>query len=165
MSSCYLKIKQNFYAAVKFFTPMAARYLDLSKMKHCEHCGALLQDNDNFCDKCGKRASASELKPTNLPQIKNSSFNRYIILAVVLGLILVVGGIASIILFAQKPSPSKHAAETTPAPAAKAKVPEVPVGAQVGAEKATMKAFEAKWAEEKATMKPRPAPAKKAIFP
>ncbi len=31
-SSCYLKIKQNFYAAVKFFTPMAARYLDLSKI-------------------------------------------------------------------------------------------------------------------------------------
>jgi cytoskeletal protein RodZ len=159
-------------------------------MKHCEHCGALLQDNDNFCDKCGKRASASELKPSNLPQIKNSSFNRYIILAVVLGLILVVGGIASIILFAQKPSPSKHAAETTPAPAAKKapvkakKAPEAPVGAEVGAaleptatpaEKAAAEAAEVKETKEvKAEMAAAlkkwaqtapPPPAKKAIVP
>ena len=76
-------------------------------MKYCKYCGASLENDDKFCDKCGKTTGISGgigLQPesqiptyrTNQPQRRNSSSNLYIIISAIL--VLIGGGVIFLIV-------------------------------------------------------------------
>lgn len=76
-------------------------------MKYCKYCGAPLEDNDKFCDNCGKPAGVSEgadlqsetqviHNRSNQPQTRKSSLNLYIILSIIF--VLIAGGVIFLVL-------------------------------------------------------------------
>ena len=83
-------------------------------MKYCKYCGAPLEDNDKFCDNCGKPAGVSEgadlqsetgvfsIKSGQTPA-RNSSLNLYIILSAVLVGLFLIGIIVFKIFSTSKP--------------------------------------------------------------
>ncbi|MCL4498607.1 MAG: zinc-ribbon domain-containing protein [Deltaproteobacteria bacterium] len=80
-------------------------------MKYCKYCGAPLEDNDKFCDNCGKPAGVSESygRPSNEPSnsnaplTKKSSLNLYLILSAILVVLFLTGVIVFRIFSTSKP--------------------------------------------------------------